>query len=142
MKVLINQFFGIGDIIYCIGIARHLQGMGHDVHWPVLPQYLDGLRRAYPDCIEWHNVEDFPKDWNRQDECDWGPYRVLPLRYADQILGYNYDGCMAAKYDLFGLSNTDWREHARFVRDEKKEQQLLALLPGARVDKPFTLGNR
>lgn len=142
MKVIINQFQGIGDIIYCQGIAQELIRRGCEVHWPVNGWFLSGLKKAYPDVHfsdmgMWHWV-----DFDRKDEHYQNGYTIVPLRWADQIMGYSYDNCMRSKYDLIGLDNKDWRKHARPVRDPKAEARLLDIIRGARVDKPYRVSNR
>lgn len=127
MNIFINQYFGIGDIIFSMTIAKRYTEQGYKVTWGVLPQFLDGLKRAYP-MITWVDWQLFPIDYNKRVEHDvlvdgvW--YRVLPLRWNVEILGVPYNDCMKSKYDLVGMDWRDWREGAMWERDEKKENEL------------------
>src|SRR5690606_7188918 len=143
MNVFINQFFGIGDIIFCMTIARRFIAQGYNVTWGTLPHFLDGLRRAYPD-ITWVDYRKFKIDYDKKGEHDAivrdEPYRVVPLRWNVEILGVPYSQCMASKYDLFGWHYKDWKEQAHFERGEKENE--LAELLGIDFNKPYTLTNR
>src|SRR5690606_15387826 len=46
------------------------------------------------------------------------------------------------KYDLIGISNADWREHAEPCRDRDREAELLSIIPEVRVDRQFSVANR
>lgn len=140
MNILINQFFGLGDIIFCMTIARKWIAEGHNITWPVLPQFMEGLQRAYPDIkfVDWRSMN---VDYEKKYEHDWGTYRVIPLRWNVEIMGVPYTQCMASKYSMFGLDYNDWKEHAMWERNEKRERSLAYLL-GIDLNKPYRLINR
>lgn len=117
MKIIINQFFGIGDIIFCQNIAKRFIEMGHTVTWPVLPNFLEGLQRAYP-AVTFVDMYTLNMDYERKDEHDWNGYRVVPLRFSDSLLNLPYDQCMASKYKLFGWDYNDWKDGAEWKRDQ------------------------
>lgn len=123
MNLLINQYFGLGDIIFCMTLARKWIKEGHEVTWPVFPQFVDQLNRAYPDVtfIDWTEVK---CNYERKDEHDWNNYRVVPLRWNVDIMNVPYTQCMASKYDLFGLDYQDWRNGAMWERDSNIESIL------------------
>lgn len=95
--------------------------------WGVLPQFIDGLQRAYPN-VTWVDYRTLPIDYDCKEEKDMNGYRIVPLRWADDILGMSYDECMKAKYKLFNMDFSRWRENAMWVRDEQKEQELFDLV--------------
>lgn len=115
MKIIINQFFGIGDVIFCQNIAKRLIEMGHSITWPVLPHFLEGLQRAYP-AITFVDMYSLNMDYERKDEHDWNGYRVVPLRFSDSLCNVPYDQCMASKYKLFGWDYNDWKDGAMWER--------------------------
>lgn len=124
MNILINQRFGIGDCIYSMTIARKWMAEGHSITWPVLPQFVSQLQRAYPD-VEWLDCNSVKADYNKREEHDWGKYRVVPLAWANEIMKEPYTNCMRNKYDLLQLDYQDWRKGAMWERDERREAALL-----------------
>lgn len=123
MKVVINQYFGIGDVIFCQTLANDLIKQGHEVIWPVMVYFVEDLQRAYPN-IKFVDYKTFPIDYDRRDEHDSGQYRVIPLRWNVEILGVHYNDCMKSKYSLFEQDWTRWRESAMWVRNQERENTL------------------
>lgn len=145
MNGLILQYFGIGDVIFsqaAIQAEREKRGWGK-VYWPVKPEWLDGLERAYPD-VHWLDytachVNYTKKNFGTQEmTLDYGGFEIvdsIPLRYADSILGLTYTDCMKAKYSLFNLNWKEWKDGSMFKRDAERERELMLLLdiePGER----------
>lgn len=131
MNIFINQPFGIGDIIFCMTIARRYIKEGHKVMWGVFPQFLEGLQRAYPDVnfVDYRSVN---VNYELKDEHDTvidnKTYRVLPLRWNVELLNVPYDKCMGTKYTLVGSDYKDWKGGAMWQRDEQKENELFDLV--------------
>lgn len=138
MKIIVNQPWGLGDIIFCMTIARRWQAEGHTVIWPVLPHFVDGLRRAYPD-IHFTDMNLVHIDYERMDEHDWNGHRVVPLRWNVEILGVPYEQCMASKYSLFEMDYKDWKDNAMWERDREKERDLSVEIGAI---KPYKLVNQ
>lgn len=101
-----QQFFGAGDAIF---IQSLLKQLGGKVLYPILPQFVDGFNRAYPDVtfIDYRLVN---VNYESKVEVQGDGYRVLPIRYADQILKQPYWTCMKSKYQLYGLDFNMWRD--------------------------------
>jgi hypothetical protein len=116
MKI-INQFFGIGDVIFSMGAIRHFDDK---VLWPVLPEYVEGLNRAYPD-VSFIDYNLLKLDYDRKDRFWLGDIDVIPLRWQDSPLVE----CMKKKYSYFGLDWREWKEMSMWRRDLEKEKQLL-----------------
>lgn len=127
--LIVNQPFGIGDIIYCQTAVREVAKInGYDkIKWLALPQFVDQCRRAYPD-IEWLNCQEQLFDLNVQYEYDYKGDRVLPLRFNVEIMKVPYSQCMASKYSMFGMDYRDWKQDAKWLRDGLKELELYRLL--------------
>lgn len=123
MKILISQPFGCGDVIYSMQLARIWIEQGHSITWPVFPQFVSQLQRAYPfiTFVDWQTI---PAPYDCRDEIDWNGYRYIPLRWANEIMGQPYDRCMANKFELFNLPFSDWRKGAMWERDGLKERRL------------------
>lgn len=137
------QYFGIGDVMFSISIARQWIAEGHTVIWGVMRQYVDDLNRAYPD-ITFVDYKTLPIDYNGQDEHDqYLPdgnfYRVVPLRWSVEICKVAYRDCMKSKYQMFGLDWQNWKDNAMFTRDREREQQLYDLVV---KEKPYKVINR
>lgn len=137
------QYFGIGDVMFSISIARQWIAEGHTVIWGVMRQYVDDLNRAYPD-ITFVDYKTLPINYNRQDEHDhYLPdgsfYRVVPLRWSVEICKVPYRDCMKSKYQMFGLDWHNWKVNAMFTRDAAKEQALYDLVV---KEKPYKVINR
>lgn len=126
MTIAPLQYFGLGDIIFCQTLANNWIDEGHKVVWGVLPQWVEGLQRAYP-CVEWVDYKSLPIYYNRREEYDTAGYRVVPLRWSVEICNAPYKDCMKTKYRIFGLSWSAWKNGARWIRDIENERELYEL---------------
>lgn len=131
MIIVPNQPFGIGDIIFCQSLVRHIAGE-RKIVWPVWPQFVDQLRRAYPG-IEFINSKVSEYDLNRNDQFEGvnrrgERYTQLPIRFADSIMRVHYDDCMKSKYMMYGLDFNMWVKDAMWHRDTQREESLMQLL--------------
>jgi len=140
-KLLIPaQGFGLGDIIYSVTLVRKLATPDYKIIWPVLPHFVDGCQRAYPDMIfvrqEW-----VPINYNIKEEYENDDYRYLPIRWSDGWNKLPYTENMKSKYTMFGMDYKIWKELAGFRRDRKKEADLAELM-GIKEGDNFNLVNR
>lgn len=125
--IIVNQPFGLGDIIFTQQLAKVIAG-GRTILWPVFPQFVEGLNRAYPDVkfIDWKKL---PIDYDRTGQYETnlagiGPCTILPFRFACDMLHLPYDECMRAKYKLYGLDFEIWQDGAYWQRDMSFETAL------------------
>lgn len=138
-KKVILQPFGLGDIIFCQTIAHKLG----DVIWPVLPQFYEQVKRAYP-AINFTTISPVPLDIRSFKSVNG--YDVIPIRFSDTIQRVPYRLVMRAKYDMLGMDYRSWKDFAGFERDLEKEKEL-ARIVGADgnhkvVNRTFTRDNR
>ncbi len=140
MQIIINQFAGIGDIIYSMTIARQYLAEGHSVLWPVLPHFVEGLNRAYPD-IEFKDMAAVHIDYDRQDIQINEQRQIIPLRWAREIMKVPYFDCMKAKYNYLTLDWRNWKNNAMWERDHIREKFLFDSL-GLSHDEPYNLVNK
>jgi len=124
-KLCVLQHHGIGDVIFCQTLVRSLGN--YDITWPVQSQFIEGLKRAYPD-IEWIPDTQSPVPLDIKRDCWHGEYRVIPIRWSDQILKVPYRHVMKAKYDMYRMPFQTWKRDAMWKRDYEKENQLFKLL--------------
>lgn len=128
MIVIINQFFGLGDIIFCQEIAWQYLREGHKVIWPVEPHFVEGLNRAYPDIV-FIDKNKLNIDYENRSFYQSGETMILPLRFADSITKVAYKDCMRAKYLLVSKPLSSWRSQAAlFQRSWISEYGLYANL--------------
>lgn len=144
------QYFGIGDVIYTMQLVKTL-ALQHEIEtgedskivWGVMPQFVEGLQRAYPD-VSFVDYRLINIDYNCRTEKEVmlpAPGKLLPIRWADSILGVSYDKCMRAKYDMYGKNYRSWIAGAGFTRDKKQENDLLEMILESTNNKPFILVN-
>lgn len=111
-----------------MSIAQKWIDEGHSITWPVLPHFVEGLKAAYNN-IEWLDYRNINVDYQKRDEHDhWFNgilYRVVPLRWANEILGREYKFCMKSKYDLLQMDWTKWKEKAMWQRNEEREEVIM-----------------
>lgn len=138
MNIIINQFQGLGDILFCIPIARELLNNGNqNIIWPVNPIYLN-IQKHFPD-IQFVNKETFKMDYNRKDIYELNSCTVIPMRFSDSIMKVPYYDCMRSKYTMVGLDMDVWRT-LTFKRDHANETALFKKL-GLRPGVKYTLVN-
>ncbi len=124
---IINQFLGLGDILYLVPMARYWMNLGHDVIWPIADEYFE-LKRHFPDIqfckkSDWPRVRyDYPKEYLHPWQ--YGNYMVKPLRWN---MTRNLSEAMTSKYAMYNLNPEMWRE-LFWQRDMQKEEGLKDLL--------------
>lgn len=129
--IVINQYFGIGDIIFSMSALRSLN---KKVLWPVMSHYVEGCNRAYPDItfIDWKLLN---LDYEIRHRYTVGDLDVIPLRFTDSPV----KDCMKNKYGYFNLKWEDWMENAEYERDRYKEVQLFYTVLGLTNGEEFNL---
>jgi len=143
MKKVILQAFGLGDIVFCQSIANKIISDGGELIWPVLPQFYEQVKRAYPKI---NFVLSSPVSMEIKDFRIENGYQVIPLRFSDTYMRVPYAKVMRAKYDMMGMDYIKWTEGAKYERDLEKEKKLAELV-GAEgeyclVNPFFTRNNR
>jgi len=132
-KILINQYQGLGDILFCEPVARHYYNLGQQIIWPILDTYL--WIKEYINYINFIPKSQFPFNYELavypSDEFDY-----LPLRFANPLFRnielHDYSDqlhCMLDKYRFLNLSEELWRT-LKWTRNLSKEQELYDLVIG------------
>ena len=117
------QTFGIGDVIFTQTLVRSLAKEGDKILWPVESHFVEGLNRAYPD-ITFIDKRFVDVDYNDPTDRMIGECRILPIRFADQILNVPYSQCMSSKYVLYNMDWIDWKEKAQWILDLDNIEEL------------------
>ncbi len=136
--VVINQYFGLGDILFCINIANDFIKKGHDVYWMVEPQFLN-IQKHFPQ-IKFVDKSELRVSLFTRHEINNGIQRIIPLRFSQDNLELHVRECMKSKYMMFGRDWNDWIDF-EIIRDTDNEKRLLNLLGIKKGDK-FALVNR
>jgi hypothetical protein len=140
-KIVVNQYFGLGDILFIEPIYRHLKfNLGLEVIAPIQDQYLwlkDNIK-----YVNFIGISEFNMDYER---FDFGLFKsttdeiiedtaYLPLRFSDQIYRdlKPHDSSasrfwMSDKYTLLGLNYSLW-ESIHLERDLQKEEKLKSII--------------
>lgn len=125
--IIINQFFGIGDVLFCIEIARKYIRAGHKVVWAIEPHYLN-IAKHFPE-INFMDKNLLDIDYSNRKQVDGDGYTIIPLRFSDSIMKVPYKDCMKSKYLMFNMDWKEWRKlENSWVRDSKSEDKLFELL--------------
>lgn len=123
--VIFNQFAGLGDILFLVPMARALQAEGRRVIWPVIPEYL-AIQKHFPD-IEFVDKSIWKLPYDERRIVDLPEGRLLPYRFAIEILGRTMKDCMRSKMELFGHDYRIWR-NLYWQRDKQSENKLKELV--------------
>ena len=141
-NLIINQPFGLGDIIFLQGLVEKLR-QDYNVIFPVADEYA-----WVKDYLERENVQ-FPKKSEVPINYEDANMRegYLPLRFATQVLrglhphDYSHDyTVMEDKYSLVEENPSIWRNFT-IKRNLKKEQELINHLGLVRDDYVFVNEN-
>lgn len=146
MNYIFNQFRGLGDILFIMQIAQEEVAKGNRVIIPVEPHYVE-IGKHFPG-VEIVDMETFPINYDIRHVYDADDYKVIPFRFANDILNVPYTDCMKAKYWYWDDLQHDnyyincwerWRNFT-FERFPDKEQELFEYLNPK--NEPFNFINR
>lgn len=122
--LIIQQYFGLGDIIWGQTIANDFIKGGYKVVWPVMPQLAEGLNRAYPNVL-FIDYTLLKVDYENKNFYEIDGVHYLPMRYSESLMSKPYKYHMESKYSFLGKDWRTWKEGAVFERSRAKEQALL-----------------
>ncbi len=119
---IINQFLGLGDILFLVPLVRKWMAQGHDIVWPIADEYF-GIKQNFPD-IQFVKKSAFPMNYDIRKEFwhrwQYGRYLVKPMRWN---MCTKIEDCMTTKYTQYGEDWNMWRS-LRWQRDYEKEKKL------------------
>lgn len=127
MNIIINQFFGLGDILFIEPIYRYYHNMGFTVIAPINPESL--WIQEYIPYVEFKDKTKFPMDYENP-VTEYKGEKVIPLRFAHPLLrnfplhyGDDRAHWMPDKYEYLGLPVELWRT-LQFTRNKEREKRL------------------
>lgn len=136
--IIINQYFGLGDILFCMNIANDYLAKGHKVIWPVEPQFMS-IQKHFPG-ITFIDKKMLNINYEDRTETVTESSIIIPLRFSQNNLGLHVRDCMKSKYMMFGRDWQEWRDF-EIVRDKAAEQKLMDLLR-IKDGEPYMVVNR
>ena len=102
-NIIINQFMGLGDILFSIPIAKKLNDIGYNIIWPVDVSFLD-IQKNF-DYIKFINKDEYDIDYELDSISTINNNLVIPLRYANNLLNNgNPITCMSDKYKMVNIT--------------------------------------
>lgn len=138
-NIIINQFMGLGDILFSIPIAKKLNDIGYNIIWPVNFPFLD-IQKNF-DYIKFINKDEYNIDYDSDSISIIDDSMIIPLRYANNLLN-NGDPitCMSDKYKMVNFSLDEWK-NLSWKRDLNKENELYYNILGLSDDDNYNLIN-
>jgi hypothetical protein len=139
-NIVVNQYFGLGDILFIEPIYRYLNDLGLKVIAPIQDQYL--WIQDHIGYVDFRGISEFDMDYER---FDFGILKTLsgeevpdtaylPLRFSDQIYRdlRPHDSSasrywMTDKYSVLGLSYNLWK-NISLDRNLEKEDELKSIV--------------
>jgi hypothetical protein len=132
-KIVVNQFFGLGDILFIEPIYRYLHDLGLEVIAPVQDDYIwisDNIK-----YVKFKKMSEFNIDY---EKFEFGllseNMAYLPIRFSDQIFRnlppHDVSASrywMSDKYRVLGLDVKKWLD-IKISRDLKKENMLKEII--------------
>ena len=130
MKYILNQYQGLGDILFCEPIAKHYYDNGNnEIVWPILGEFL-WLQEYFPyiNFINWRDYQ-FPYESTFFGQASENEFHV-PLRFANPIVRnlhpHDYSDqyhTMMDKYRMVGLPLDLWKS-MKWIRNNDREESL------------------
>lgn len=123
-KCIINQPVGLGDILFCIPIARHYYDQGYEILWPT---DFTSIQKHFK-FIQFVPSNSISFDQNNMNIQENDEGLVLPLRWCNNLLNNgNPITTMSDKYKFCNLPLEMWKQ-LKWERDESAEEELFERL--------------
>ena len=142
MKVcLIRQHAGLGDILFCLKIAKTMIDRGYHVIWPVISHYSFISEYIKIDKLAFvDETKNFPyKDIyiRNQPTPATENFLFLPIQIADRL--YPRSPILGSKYELASISHDNWETYVDIIRNKEKEQALYYDILNLEDEEDYTL---
>lgn len=135
--IIINQFAGLGDIIFIQTILNKFVEEGNRVILPVFQNYSN-IAKHFPN-ITILDKRFLAINYENKNEVVVDNTKVIPLRFSDNICRLPYRDCMKSKYMYFGLDWQTWKDNCIIVRDGKAEDRLYYEVLGLKDNEEYNL---
>lgn len=122
--MLVEQPAGIGDIVYTQSLIHDFINEGYKIIWPVADHCVNWLSFAYPEIRFIPQSLVRPEMLEVKKDSVINDMRILPIRYAEFIMGRPYKFHMVSKYELYEKNWQMWRRDAMPKRNATREKEL------------------
>lgn len=136
-EIIINQFFGIGDILFLEPIMRDYFQKGHNVTVPLIHKYLD-IQRNIP-YVNFVEKDLFDIDYNERDFIETDKQIIIPMRWSKEYYSSPFKDTMLNKYKMVGIKVEEWRK-LTWLRHRWREDLLKEVL-GIKKGEKYNLIN-
>jgi hypothetical protein len=146
---ILQQEAGIGDIIFCQGIAKIFLRNDYRVVWPISPSILHVSEYLDKNIEFYDNTQDFPlKDYflssyekkkilfTENQDC------FIPLGYSSHMIQPIKSEIMQSKYRICNLDWKIWKKELEFNRNLKKENELFYDVLGLKDNQDYLFLNQ
>ena len=123
--IILNQPFGLGDIIFIQNLVYTLKRFNNKVIIPIVPEYLSVAQ--YLTEVTFINKDLLKIDYDCKEVQEDSSTCIIPLRWSILYFNSPYNDCMSNKYKMLGLDYNDWTDMS-FTRMYNKEKELFELL--------------
>jgi hypothetical protein len=138
-NIVINQFMGLGDILFIIPICDYFYNLGHNIIFPINEEFLN-IQKNFKH-IQFVNKNNYHIDYESNEIVEYEDYTILPLRFSNNILNNgNPETCMSDKYQFLNLPLDIWK-NLKWERDFEKENELYYDVLGLKDGEEYNLIN-
>ena len=123
--IILNQPFGLGDIIFIQNIVTELKRFNNKVIIPIVTKYLSVA--PYLKEVTFIDKNLLNIDYDCKNFKEDNNTCIIPLRFSILYFNSPYYDCMSNKYKMLGLDYNNW-VNMSFTRMYKKEQELFDML--------------
>ena len=143
---IIKQAAGIGDILFCQGIAKHYANSNHRVIYPLQSNLIYLQNYLVHPNIEFCNVEDdfeYKEYYNKGISIDTEEFVFLNLDTSYMYIPYGYanDGILPSKYQMVHLDPNSWINSLSIIRNSERERWLYYDYLKLTDEEPYILVN-
>ena len=145
---LLQQECGIGDIIFCQGVANHYRELGYRIVWPIKKEifeivpYLNDQVEFYPTDEDYPLKSMFLECYSSKKLLKSVDEHIfIPLGYSSYMIHPINRQIMQSKYTICGLDWKIWKDNFNITRNCKKENELFYDILGLKDDEDFTFLN-
>lgn len=138
-NIIINQFMGLGDILFIIPICYNFIDKGYNVILPVNKEFMNISENF--DMIKIIDKNTLKIDYENNSIIETNNDVIIPLRFANNLLN-NGDPrtCMSDKYKFVNLPLNLWK-NLKWKRNINKENELYYNILNLKDYSEYTLVN-
>lgn len=124
-RYVVNQYQGLGDVLFLVPLIRALIEEGNEVIWPIADHYFN-IAKHFPD-LDMRRKSEVDVLYNSRLITQTKYGKLLPYRFAQELMGKSLRECMQCKYSIYGHNWKMWRG-LRYKRDKEAEAKLVKML--------------